>query len=331
MKDFRESISDYLEGKTQGKYSILLAKWHNGNSQRKQTLQHIKNNLFKCQKTAEVYEPNIEAAYDQILQQIKVPQKEAAPTFSISHFSLPQRVAASLVIIILSASLFYFYSAKDTNINWRQLATQNEFKDLVLEDGSHVWLHRNSQLEYPEHFTENKREILVKGEAFIEVQSEASRPFFIKTAANSEIQVMGTALNIRSFTDETEEEIAVASGEVMYRCAANSRPEMKLDKGECAVWHVQTGEIDKMQETDPNIFSWKDHLITFKNADCKTFEKILERYFKVEVAIKDSSLYQTRFSAQFKNKNLNQILDYFNANAEVAHEIKKDTCYLWKR
>jgi ferric-dicitrate binding protein FerR (iron transport regulator) len=79
------------------------------------------------------------------------------------------------------------------------------------------------------------------------------------------------------------------------------------------------------------VFSWKDHILTFKQADCRTFEKAIERYFRVEVEIKDSTLQGTVFSAEFKDKNLQQILDYFNTQAELAHEIKKDTCFLWKR
>ncbi len=330
MKDFREIISDHLEGNLQDKYGVLLAKWEAEQSRRKRILQRIRQNLVRCQKTADAYQPNTNFAYEQMLQKIKTPEKAPTPVVSISKYSFPQKIAAGLLAVIISISIFYLFSNSNGNNSWRQMATQDEFRDFELEDGSHVWLHRNSNLEYPAHFSNDKREINLKGEAFIEVKPESARPFYIHTAANSEIQVMGTALNVRSFVEETEEEIAVASGEVMYRCAANSRPEMKLDKGECAIWHLKSGKIEKMKETDINIFTWKDHLLTFKETDCQTFEKTLERYFNIEIAIKDSSLYETRFSARFENKSLIQILEYFKVKDKLEHEITSDTCFLWK-
>jgi|GEM_PF-3788776 len=333
MKDFREPISDYLQGDKSSKSAGLIEKWLSNNHERKQTLQYIRERLERCHERANNHQPQTQDAYELILQKINnthTPPKQVSLFSSVSNY---YKYAAAILILLVSSFFVYLFSKGSfgsKSYAWEELTTQSGFKDITLEDGTRIWLHHNSALNYPAHFASDHREVSIKGEAFFDVAHEPDRPFVIKTAAKSEIKVMGTSLNVRSYGDEKEEEIAVATGEVMYICAEDSKEEMKLDKGNCAVWHMETNKIETMEETDPNVFSWKDHILTFDNADCFTLEKALERYFGVEIAIKDSSLMGTQFSAKFEDKNLEQILEHFNAEDKVAHEIKKDTCFLWK-
>ncbi len=333
MKDFREPISDYLQGNKTSKSAGLIEKWLSNNHERKQALQYIRERLERCHERANNYQPQTQDAYELILQKINTthtPPKQISLFNSASNY---YKFAAAILVLLVSSFFVYLFSQGSFGSGkfaQQQFVTQNGFKDVTLEDGTRIWLHHNSALNYPDHFSKNQREVSIKGEAFFDVANEPDRPFVIKTAANSEIKVMGTSLNVRSYGDDQKEEIAVASGEVMYLCAEGNREEVKLDKGNCAVWHMETNKLETMEETDPNVFSWKDHILTFDQADCFTLEKVLERYFGVEIAIKDSSLMETQFSAKFEDKNLEEILEHFNAKGKVAHEIKKDTCFLWK-
>lgn len=333
MKDFREPISDYLMGDKASKSAGLIEKWLSKSHERKQTLQCIREKLERCQEKANNYQPQTQDAYELILQKINTNTTPLKQIPFYSNTSGYYRIAAAALVLLVSSFFVYLFSKGNFGAEQyalQQLVTQDGFKDISLEDGTHIWLHHNSALNYPVKFPKGHREVSIKGEAFFDVAHDPERPFVIKTAANSEIKVMGTSLNVRSYGNEKEEEIAVASGEVMYKCAVGNEGEVKLDKGNCAVWHMETNKIETMEETDPNVFSWKDHTLTFDKADCFTLEKVLERYFGVEIAIMDSSLMETQFSAKFQDKDLGQILEHFNAQAEVAHEIKKDTCFLWK-
>ncbi len=51
---------------------------------------------------------------------------------------------------------------------------------LVMEDGTKVWLNAGSRLAFPTKFTGKKREVFLEGEAYFEVAKSSERPFLLK-------------------------------------------------------------------------------------------------------------------------------------------------------
>ena len=67
--------------------------------------------------------------------------------------------------------------------------------DIVLEDGTKVWMNADSKLRYPVIFHGGERRVYLEGEAYFEVARDTSRPFFVETG-NQQIRVLGTAFNV---------------------------------------------------------------------------------------------------------------------------------------
>jgi ferric-dicitrate binding protein FerR (iron transport regulator) len=91
----------------------------------------------------------------------------------------------------------------------------------TLEDGSIVYLAGDTQLSYPEHFTGDKREVSLQGEALFDVQSNRERPFLIQTR-QAQIEVRGTAFSVQS-TEASPWELSVRQGEVKVTLNKNGR------------------------------------------------------------------------------------------------------------
>lgn len=82
----------------------------------------------------------------------------------------------------------------------------------MLEDGSVVYLSGQTTLQYPDHFQEDKREVMLEGEAFFEISRKTEQPFLIDTKP-VKIEVLGTAFNVKS-KDTDSFFLSVKSGEV---------------------------------------------------------------------------------------------------------------------
>lgn len=74
---------------------------------------------------------------------------------------------------------------------------------LVLADGTKVWLNSDSELTYPDVFNEKTRQVYLKGEAYFEVAHSERQPFLVK-AGDYSIRVLGTAFNVSSYAEEKE-------------------------------------------------------------------------------------------------------------------------------
>ena len=73
---------------------------------------------------------------------------------------------------------------------------------LVLSDGSKVWLNAASSIKFPSHFSGKERKVEISGEAYFEVAKNAAMPFKVKINEYEEIEVLGTHFNIMAYNDE---------------------------------------------------------------------------------------------------------------------------------
>jgi transmembrane sensor len=84
---------------------------------------------------------------------------------------------------------------------------------LLLSDGTKVWLNAASSITYPVVFNGSRREVSITGEAYFEVSENRNKPFVVKTAAD-EITVLGTSFNVNSYTDEPSVKTSLLEGAV---------------------------------------------------------------------------------------------------------------------
>lgn len=127
----------------------------------------------------------------------------------ISHFSATVKIAASIVVLIgLTATGYFIGSNKnkiqrvfDSNRLISRINTSEKTEIVSLEDGSRISLQPNSELNYPEHFTDGLREVSITGEAFFEIAHDKTHPFVVH-ARDVITKVLGTSFTIRAYADE---------------------------------------------------------------------------------------------------------------------------------
>ncbi|NLU96072.1 FecR family protein [Chitinophaga sp. Ak27] len=150
---------------------------------------------------------------------------------------------------------------------------------VVLPDGSQVWLNAASSLHYPTRFAGEGRKVELTGEAYFDIVKDADHPFIV-AAGKQTIAVLGTAFNVKAYTDESYINTTLVEGSIKIDPQNGTAPKL-LKPGEQAILEnnrLQVGKVDIQQE-----ISWKSDLFYFSNTDLQVVAHQLQRWYDIEV------------------------------------------------
>lgn len=159
---------------------------------------------------------------------------------------------------------------------------RGETYQVILSDGTQVWLNTDTRLTYPEVFNGVERTVYLEGEAYFKVAKDSRRPFIVKSKA-METKVLGTEFNFRSYPDEPEQ-VVLVEGSVEVSSHGSS-PSVRMKPGQCA----QADERGKvsLRETDVEPYTyWKDGLFYFDNCSLESILKEIGRWYNVDVELR---------------------------------------------
>ncbi|MBC9929236.1 FecR family protein [Chitinophaga qingshengii] len=150
---------------------------------------------------------------------------------------------------------------------------------VVLPDGSRVWLNAASALHYPTLFSGKERKVELTGEAYFDIVKDAGKPFVV-VAGKQSIAVLGTAFNVKAYTDEAYISTTLVEGSIKVDPGNSARAQL-LQPGEQATLEhnqLQVRSVDIQQE-----ISWKSDLFHFSNTDLQVVAHQLQRWYDIEV------------------------------------------------
>jgi transmembrane sensor len=305
-----------------------------------------------------------ETACDILLQKIKIEEnisknhKPASIVF-LKHWS----VAASVILIIGLALITYLeYSSKfmaDTGFH-EIIVPTGEKSQVVLSDGSSIWLNSESKFRYPDNFKTHAREVYLEGEAFFDIKKDNGKPFFVH-ANDIKVKVLGTEFNIKNYSNDETFEATVIEGSVLLTESSDfySFNPVILKKDEKAVLFKsersllvestikknksgvadQNTKAEPIQrkpsititkvDTDP-VISWKDHLLVFDNETMGEMAKKMARWYKMPVQIQDSSLINERYTGKFvNNETIYQVLRAIKETTPIKYKINDNKVFIY--
>jgi len=189
---------------------------------------------------------------------------------------------------------------------------------VILPDGTKVWLNAASSLKYPEVFNGNERRVELTGEAYFEVAKNKAQPFHVKNH-NQDVEVLGTHFNINSYLDNNTIKTTLLEGRVRV---SNGQSVKILKPGEQAITGASGAGIIRLAtdvDTDDET-AWKNGLFQFNNADLKSILKQLERWYNVHID------YQTipdkKYNGMVPRKaKLSEVLKMLEKTGNIRFEI----------
>ncbi|HEX6431195.1 MAG TPA: FecR domain-containing protein [Niastella sp.] len=199
---------------------------------------------------------------------------------------------------------------------------------LVLPDGSKVWLNAASSIRYPTVFTGSERKVEIKGEVYFEVApltpkgGSKKTPFIVKFAspsgAEGEVVVLGTHFNVNAYEDEAMVRATLLEGSVQVMADAASAT---LKPGQQAVLSAHSPlTIDHSPNLD-QVMSWKNGQFYFSNADIETIMRQMARWYDVNVEYKAHP--EDRYTVSLsRNVPVSKLLKYLELSGGVKFKVE---------
>jgi ferric-dicitrate binding protein FerR (iron transport regulator) len=221
--------------------------------------------------------------------------------------------------------------------------------EIYLPDGTHVWLNSESSLKYPNKLFKNKVDVFLEGEAYFDVTKLKGRDFTVNVG-EIEITVQGTSFNVKAYKNEKTIETTLDEGKITVTNKNKSKQEFKpvimrpnqhlvinssdniyklfnlsYNKAPTDTQNpVQTRNIDIKKGT--TIFTaWKDGVLIFKNKRFEDLEKELERWYDVQIIIRDSVLKEARYTGIFEKESLETALKALSLSLPFKYTITPDS------
>ncbi|HEY9259473.1 FecR family protein [Chitinophaga sp.] len=238
-------------------------------------------------------------------------------------------IAAGVLVMLAIGGYWKYASKTTTQAPLAQMVTQKRMRSqILLPDGSRVWLNAGSKLDYPKQFALHApREVTLEGEAFFVVTADAERPFRVHTKT-FHIRVLGTSFNVRAYPQEDSAVTALVQGsvEVVLENAGNQVVSLKPNEKLTVPVQVAATPVESNLATPPPLViyksklspvqdsvltetAWVQNKLAFKHLQLEKVAAMLEEWYGVEIGFKDNRKKQLYFSGVFETESLEQVLN----------------------
>ena len=201
---------------------------------------------------------------------------------------------------------------------------------LVLSDGTKVFLNADSELKYPVEFSDGKRIVDLKGEAYFEVHKDSLRSFIVRMNG-AEVTVLGTSFNVNTYGDDGQIYTTLVNGSVRVSSMKNKQEEI-LKPGMQSVMNVQSGLLTvRKVDVEPYV-AWREGRFVFRAMTLDLIMRQLQRWYDFEVFYQNSELKDYEFRGVIKrDMDLDKVLSVIKATTNVDFEVKGKVVTIIKR
>ena len=191
---------------------------------------------------------------------------------------------------------------------------------VMLADGTKVWLNSASRLIYPQSFMGKERRVVLSGEAFFDVAHDAERPFIVETSRMN-VKVLGTRFNVNDYDDNEEVSTTLVNGSV--EIVSGGQQAFRLVPGEQA--YGKENELEKREVNVRLYTSWIDGKFLFNNTELEEIAKQISRWYDVEFVFDDEEIKDYKFSGFIpRYESITNLFEILEQSANVSFVRKED-------
>jgi transmembrane sensor len=264
--------------------------------------------------------------------------------------------AAAAVLVIVIAGMFFFWkngtgkespvAAKEVN----EITTRPGSKSKVLlPDGTTVLLNAGSRLTYNKDYGKELREVSLTGEGFFDVTRNKDVPFIIHTS-DINIKVLGTVFNVKAYPEDKKTETSLIRGSI--EVTIKNRPNDKIILSPSEKLVVENGDLDheKIQPKEKVLYKedahraevvplisvnklkynpadsavaetqWIENKLVFRDQSFGELALNMERWYDVDIEIRDELLIRERLTGIFENETILQALEALKISIPFRYE-----------
>lgn len=260
-------------------------------------------------------------------QLVSVYGDDALPGFNTATLTLENGKSFALSankngIKVNAGQILYNDGTKVTEKQLVQYATLSTPRkgqyQLLLPDGTKVWLNAESSLRYPTSFKGTERKVELTGEGYFEVAHDAHHPFIVQSKIQR-IKVLGTTFNINTYANEKYIVTTLLSGRIELENLSKGTRKI-LDPEQQS---VLKDDVFYTSRVDVQSFvGWKDGKFRFKGASMHEALRQLERWYDIDVDYQNVPEGVKIYASIKRDKKLSSVLGALGAISGVKFKIE---------
>ncbi|MDR0976868.1 MAG: FecR domain-containing protein [Prevotellaceae bacterium] len=218
------------------------------------------------------------------------------------------RMAAAVVVGVGISAAFLLTRGEHDEVKNVAMQTitvpAGQRANVVLADGTGVWLNAGTTLRYPTDFMETQREVQLDGEAYFDVVHNEHAPFVVHTHA-LDVQVLGTAFNVEAYTRKGDFEVSLMRGSVRVIDPANPRMSVTLQPDQKST--LRDGRLVVSRIDYHEVYRWKEGLYCFRNKSFGQIMEDMEKYYDIRIVLDKQRIKDVTLTGKFR---ISDGLDY---------------------
>lgn len=201
--------------------------------------------------------------------------------------------------------------------------------ELLLSDGTTVFLNAGTSIKYPIKFLEgHSREVFLEGEAYFDVVKDKEHLFVVNNKGVN-VEVYGTKFNVSTYPEDNVTDVVLVEGSVsMYESDSISNPQeiskVMLTPGVKGSFNKTDKTIETKEVITSIYTSWIHGELVFRDMTFENILKKLERRYNVSITIDNSALAKESFNASFRNEPIEKVLEYLRITYNINYIINNN-------
>ena len=268
----------------------------------------------------------IETVFTQIQEYQKEHQMKSR--FSVTRIlKLYQKIAAFLLIPIIGLGILYWVSQSTLSADQytETIAPRGQKSQIVLADGTKVWLNSDTKIKYPGNFSKNQRDVYLDGEAFFEVSKNERQPFVVHTSGVN-VKVLGTKFNVKAYSDENQIETSLFEGKVnlLMNNSSDETIEKEVKPGQSFVYSKTDRQLALNRFPQDEINGWKKNQLIFKDDTFNNLIRKIERWYDVKVMYDEKQFNDRRLTVElYEGERLDRLMEIISLALSVNYKYEK--------
>lgn len=206
--------------------------------------------------------------------------------------------------------------APEKRVNYNTVTTPRGRKfEIVLSDGSKVWLNAASSITYPTAFTDKERKVSITGEVYFEIAKDTRHPFVVSVGGSS-ITVLGTHFNVMAYKEEKQIKTTLLEGAVRV---SNGSRQVVIKPGEQASFSLQSDHINVATVDTRPAVAWTEGKLSMDNLGIEAIMRKVSRWYDVDIKFEGPLPQEHFWGVINRNVNLSDMLKVMKASGIEAN------------
>lgn len=323
-------IAKQFTGQCSEEENTLLTEWINSCTENEELYRKLEKQWNESRPdTSGFVIPDKQKVWANIQEEIE----RKVPKIPLYPKSLLLKIAgiAAVIALVAGFALSYMLQTNLSSNNSEEfrnivMAPSGQKTQLVLPDGTQVWLNSESQLVYTYQYNRNERVVILDGEAYFDVEKKEGLPFIVK-AGPVDIRVLGTSFNVSAYSKEENISVSLVSGRLGLLRSADQEHLTFLQPNESAI--ISRHDMAcKVISCDAGVeASWHLNKLKFDGADTREIWKKLERWYGVKVTLENVDP-ENRYWFSVKTESLTELLEMINRLTPMEYSLSGEEVHI---